>query len=165
LKHCFRSLLLLILISVVPIIAQAQIKYHHDSPTISEIENKVNFKVFNPSNVPEGWTLEIKTYPGGVQDNVTKFRLHYMDKHDEHLMIGIEQRKATNIQKKHFNTEKVEVNGHNAYFKEWNNSGEVVSGKVISGGLLYWVQEGTYIEMDSSVLNKDKMLEIANSMK
>lgn len=165
LKNCFRLLLLLTLISVVPMTAQAQIKYNHDSPTISEIEDKVNFKVFTPSDVPEDWTLEIKTYPVGKKDNIAKFRLHYMDKHDEHMMVGIEQKNANDIENKHPYAQKVEVNGHTAYFVEWGNSGEMDSrGKVITGGLLYWSQKGTYIEMDSSILDRDNMLEIANSM-
>ncbi|WP_169786341.1 hypothetical protein [Viridibacillus arvi] len=37
-------------------------------------------------------------------------------------------------------------------------------GDTITGGLLRWTQDGTYVEMNSSRLPKEKMLEIARSM-
>ena len=53
-----------------------------------------------------------------------------------------------------------------AYFQEWIESGKVnKKGDPITGGLLNWVQDGTYVEMNSSRLSKERMLEIASSMK
>ncbi|SMQ81026.1 protein of unknown function [Bacillus sp. OV166] len=59
----------------------------------------------------------------------------------------------------------VDINGNKGYFQEWIDSGEVdKKGDTITGGLLNWVQDGTYVEMNSSRLPKEKMLEIAGSM-
>jgi hypothetical protein len=83
-------------------------------------------------------------------------------------MIGVEERKAVSkgIAEKKPNAEKIKINGTIGYFQEWSNNGEGDSiGKKITGGKLSWVQEGTYIEMDSSNIIKDKMIEIARSMK
>jgi hypothetical protein len=64
------------------------------------------------------------------------------------------------------NAKEVDINGNTGYFEEWGNSGEFDSkGGIITGGLLYWVQEGTYVQMNSSRITKDKMLEIARSIK
>ena len=64
------------------------------------------------------------------------------------------------------NAVRVNINDHNGYFAEWGNSGEVdKKGELITGGLLRWKQEGTYIEMNSTRVSKDAMLKIARSMK
>ncbi|WP_051591140.1 DUF4367 domain-containing protein [Bacillus sp. UNC438CL73TsuS30] len=59
----------------------------------------------------------------------------------------------------------VDINGNKGYFQEWDDSGEVdKNGDIITGGLLNWVQNGTSVEMNSSRLSKEQMLEIARSM-
>lgn len=63
--------------------------------TISEIYHHVHFNVLVPKNVPDDWTLEIKTYPWEAKSNFTSFRLHYVDKNDEKLMVSIEQMKGS----------------------------------------------------------------------
>ncbi|RSK28512.1 DUF4367 domain-containing protein [Bacillus sp. HMF5848] len=168
-KYLLKLLLVFILISTIPLCVQAKnIKYNHNSITISEVEKKVDFKVLSPKQVPKDWTLEIKTYPLGEKDTITNFRLHYMDKNDKYLMVGIEQRKAVSneVEVKTPNAEKININGHIAYFQGWGNGGEGDSkGKKITGGLLTWIQDGTYIEMDSSNISKENMMKIANSLK
>lgn len=147
---------------------QAEIMYNHDSPTISEIKDKVHFKVFIPQNVPEDWTLEIKTYPFGEEDFISKIRLHYMDSSDTYMIVGIEERKAATmgIEKLKPSAEKYDINGTVGYYQPWANSGEKVGkGKIITGGILSWRQDGTLIKMDSSILTKEEMVEIARSMK
>ncbi|MDQ6598018.1 hypothetical protein E2K98_28470 [Bacillus salipaludis] len=57
-----------------------EIKYNHNSLTIPEIKHHVDFNVLVPKNVPDDWTLEIKTYPWEAKTNFTNFRLHYMEK-------------------------------------------------------------------------------------
>ncbi|WP_237664837.1 hypothetical protein [Sutcliffiella horikoshii] len=48
----------------------------------------------------------------------------------------------------------------------WGNDGELdKKGELITGGLLQWTQDGTQIEMDSTRISKEMMLEIARSMK
>ncbi|WP_456278793.1 DUF4367 domain-containing protein [Bacillus sp. AK128] len=168
---CFLRLVLtyivIIVITCVPLgVVQAkEIKYNHNSITITEIKGKVDFKVISPKQIPDSWTLEIKTYPWVEKDNINSFRLHYMDKNDENLMIGIEERKATPKEIEDKTPNKITINGNSGNFIEWGNSGEKLNGKIIVGGKLCWVQDGTYIEMDSSDISMDKMIKIANSMK
>ncbi|MFS0639162.1 hypothetical protein AB1K84_25140 [Mesobacillus foraminis] len=72
-------------------VQEKDIKYNHSSITIPEIKQNVNFNVLVPKNVPNDWTLEIKTYPWEAKANITSFSLHYMDKNDEKMMVSIEQ--------------------------------------------------------------------------
>ncbi|MEK4012795.1 DUF4367 domain-containing protein [Peribacillus sp. FSL M8-0224] len=162
-----RLLVVFILIQNIPLIVQAkEIKYNHESITISEIKKKVDFKVVVPHNIPNDWTLEIKTYPWDEKDKITNFRLHYMDSDDKYLLIGIEQSKESSNKEMHINEEQVDINGHKGFFVEWGNSGELdKKGEIVTGGLLRWIQEGTYVEMVSSRVSRTKMLEVARSMK
>jgi Domain of unknown function (DUF4367) len=162
-----RLLVVFILIQNIPLIVQAkEIKYNHDSITLSEIKRKVDFKVVVPQNIPNDWTLEIKTYPWGEKDKITNFRLHYMDSYDKYLLISIEQSKESSNKEMNNNAEQVDINGHKGFFVEWGNSGELdKEGELITGGLLSWIQEGTYVEMDSSRVSRNTMLEVARSMK
>ncbi len=53
--------------------------------------------------------------------------------------------------------EKVNINGIEARFDPWADQ--------TPGGFLRWVQDGTYIEIDSGNLSKEKMVELAKSIK
>ncbi|MFF5395862.1 hypothetical protein ACFY5J_00515 [Peribacillus butanolivorans] len=67
-----RLLVVFILIQNIPLLVQAkEIKYNHESITLSEIKRKVDFKVVVPQNIPNDWTLEIKTYPWDEKDKIT----------------------------------------------------------------------------------------------
>jgi len=161
LKSILRFIVVFILISSVNLEAQAK------EISISELKEKVDFKVLFPKEIPINWSLEIKTYPWGEKDDITHFRLHYIEKEDKYLMIGIEERKVSEgMEKKKQNGEEININGNIGYFQEWADSGKLdKNGHLISGGILSWIQEGTYIEMDSSNVEKDKIIEIAKSMK
>ncbi|MCM3672268.1 DUF4367 domain-containing protein, partial [Mesobacillus maritimus] len=64
------------------------------------------------------------------------------------------------------NAEEIEINGNKGFFKAWGNSGEIdKKGELVTGGLLSWTQNGTYIQMNSSRIPKEMMLDIAKSMK
>lgn len=159
--------LFLIICSPTSILAK-EIKYNRNSMTVSEIKKKVDFKVFTPKRIPRDWTLETKTYPWGVTENFTNFRLHYFDRNGAELMVGIEQRKRISSIDDDFRlngTKQVDINGHKGYFKEWANSGTYLNGKFIMGGLLFWSQDGTFITMDSDNLTDEIMVKIARSMK
>ncbi|MFD9627448.1 DUF4367 domain-containing protein [Peribacillus muralis] len=162
-----RLLVVIILFQSIPLLVQAkEIKYNHDSITISEIKRKVDFKVVVPQNIPNDWTLEIKTYPWDEKNKITNFSLHYMDSDDKYLLIGIEQSKESPNKELNNNAEQVDINGHKGFFVEWGNSGELdKEGELITGGLLRWIQEGTYVEMDSSRVSRNIMLDVARSMK
>ncbi|MDP1421704.1 DUF4367 domain-containing protein [Peribacillus simplex] len=162
-----RLLVVFILFQNIPLIVQAkEIKYNHDSITISEIKRKVDFKVVVPQNIPNDWTLEIKTYPWDEKDKITNFSLHYMDSDDKYLLIHIGQSKESFNKEMNINAEQVDINGNKGFFVEWGNSGELdKKGELVTGGLLRWIQEGTYVEMESSRVSRNKMLEVARSMK
>jgi hypothetical protein len=140
------------------IITAKEIKYNHNSITIPEIKKKVDFTVLTPKKIPDDWTLDTKTSPW--------LMLHYMDSKDTKMMVGIDQRMGFPLSDDDFPyAQPVDINGNKGYFQEWIDSGEVdKNGDIITGGLLNWVQDGTYVEMNSSRLPKEKMLEIARSM-
>ncbi|MCA1063706.1 hypothetical protein QTG56_11235 [Rossellomorea sp. AcN35-11] len=81
-----------------------------------------------------------------------------MDKSDKVLFDAIEQRKFSSMPTDLFNKEgdPVDINGVKGYYKPFSNA---------PGGILTWIQGGTYIEMSSSEKNKVEMIEIAGSMK
>lgn len=159
----------MVLIFVMPFSAQAEeIKYNHNSITITKVKEKVDFSVLSPDKIPDDWTLEIKTYPMDEEKHLTHFRLHYMDKDDTLLKVGIEQRKESSVKEEFLNPngEEVVINGYNGIFEPWGNSGEIdKKGELVTGGLLRWTQNGTFVQMNSSRIPKEMMIEIARSMK
>ena len=63
-------------------------------------------------------------------------------------------------------SQQVNVNGNRGYYQDWLEGEKVDKrGDIITGGILHWTQDGTFIVMSSSRLSKEKMLEIARSMK
>ena len=84
------------LIQNIPLIVQAkEIKYNHESITISEIKTKVDFKVVVPQNIPNDWTLEIKTYPWVKKTKLLILACAIWNSNDKYLLIGIEQSKES----------------------------------------------------------------------
>lgn len=155
-----RLLLIIILLVSSPMLSMAKgIKYNHNSETISEIKKKVDFTILTPKKIPDDWTLDTKTSPW--------IMLHYMDSKDTKLMVSIDLRSGFPLSDEDFpHSHQVNINGNKGYFQEWIDSGNVDNnGETIAGGLLNWVQDGTYVEMNSSSLPKERMLEIARSMK
>ncbi|WP_370576408.1 DUF4367 domain-containing protein [Neobacillus niacini] len=152
-------IILTLLISNPMIILAKEIKYNHNCKTISEIKKEVDFTVLTPKKIPDDWTLDTKTSPWVM--------LHYMDSKDTKLMVAIHQRMGFPLSNDDFpSAQQVDINGKKGYFQKWIDSGKVdKKGDTITGGLLRWIQDGTYIEMDSSRLSEEKMLEIARSMK
>ena len=154
-----RLLIVLILLNCYPMtIIAEEIKYNHNSKTIFEIQKEVDFTVLTPKRIPSDWTLDTKTTPW--------IMLHYMDNKDTKLMVSIHLSKGSRVPYDGFpHSQQVDINGNIGYFQEWGNSGEVdENGDTITGGLLNWSQDGTYVEMNSSRLSKEAILEIARSM-
>lgn len=133
-------------------------KYNHDSKPISEIKKNVDFKVFTPMKVPKEWTLDTKTTTFPIM-------LHYFNNTDTQLMVAIHQKAEPFTDPVSPNAESVDINGVTGSFQEWSNHNGSRKGDTMTGGLLRWVQQGTYIEMHSSKLTKQKMVELARSMK
>jgi hypothetical protein len=163
-------LIILFLITVSSSIAFAkETIYNHNSITIAEIKEEVNFKVLVPKKIPEEWTLEIKPRDT-KKGNIIGIRLHYMDENDENIMLGIEEKKVlkrgiSQLEEEFSKGDKIKVNDVPAYYQEWANSGKKLNGKMMSGGLLTWIQDETYVQMDSSSLSKDEMVEIARTFR
>ncbi|MGG2094524.1 DUF4367 domain-containing protein [Bacillus sp. S13(2024)] len=148
----------ILLISYPMTIIAKEIKYNHNSTTIPEIQRKVDFTILSPKKIPDDWTLDTKTSPW--------IRLHYMDSKDTKLMVAIHISRRILLSDEEFpHAEQVDINGNKGYFSKWGDSGKLdKNGELITSGLLRWTQAGTYVEMQSSRLPKEKMLEIAKSM-
>ncbi|QOY35124.2 DUF4367 domain-containing protein [Anaerobacillus isosaccharinicus] len=155
----------------------------YSDPQLEQLKKISDFKLLTPKSLSES-SLEIKEpYPLNLSEKVTMVRLHYFE--NEKLKVGITQHKLNNyktIQEEiivNFGTgdveikkvakefvpdfstgEKVNINGNEARFVPWGQK----EGENIPGGILFWGQEGTYIEMDSSSITKREMIKIAKSM-
>lgn len=93
--------------------------------------------------------------------------LNYMDSKDKKLMASITLGRGFPLSDEDFpNSEQVNVNGSKGYYQHWIDSGTVdKKGEIITGGILHCTQDGTFVIMTSYRLSKEKMLDIARSMK
>lgn len=147
--------------------AIADTKYHKtDSKTLAKIKHKATFKMLVPSKIPPKWTLEVKVpYPLDLTKPINDIQLHYFNQ-DEMFMVAIRQYKATRdtvLEKEssspNYLVEKVFIhNTEGRFTPRWRTSGE-------NGGYLSWIQNGTYIQMESFNLTKDGMMKMAELMK
>lgn len=156
----------MLFLSIAITVHAKEIPYNHNSITINEVKELVDYPVLAPDAIPFDWTLEIKTYPMDSDKDITHFRLHYMDQDDTVLMVGIEQKKEPTTDWYSPYAEVVDINGGNGVFEAWGNVGEVDEhGEMLDGGTLYWKQNGTYVLMNSGRISKERMIEIARSMR
>ncbi|MDQ8738675.1 hypothetical protein [Paenibacillus sp. LHD-38] len=145
---------------------------------LDQLKSATDFKLFTPHYSLTSWKLEIKEpYPLDADQLITKVRLHYFDKSGNTYMFGIEQHKAIgykinrsettiDVRSKTITTKVKEEN-----FK-FDTSGEIVKLNGIEarfdygtqGRCLRWVQDGTYIELDSFRLSRKQMVILAKSM-
>lgn len=148
---------------------------------LDELKNATNFKLIIPYYSIERYKVEIKEpYPLVPGQSISRARLHYFDKSGQTYIFGMEEHKAIDYKFKRVETtldvrkktsttrvideefkfdvrgEKVNINGIEARFVPWANH--------TPGGYLLWVQDGTYIEIDSADLSKQMMVELAESM-
>lgn len=153
-----------------------------DKQTIIELKKQTDFKLLIPKKLFEK-SLEIKEpYPLDGIKIVDKVRLHYLDSTGENLLIGITQHKVLGYEeerveinvfpnnqsetkirlvefKPNFESgDEIFINGNEGRFLQWGQSS-------LPGGILWWIDNNTYIEMDSSHFTNKQMLKIANSMK
>ncbi|MFG1732525.1 DUF4367 domain-containing protein [Paenibacillus sp. 843] len=145
---------------------------------LEKLQDATDFKLLAPSL--DEYKLEIKEpYPFPLKSQVTKVRLHYFDKTGQTYLFGIEEHKAYDYTIKREVTiidmqnkssknrtivedfkfdlsgEKIDLNEVEARYVPWANHKP--------GGYLRWIQDGTYLEMDSGNLSKEKMIELAKS--
>jgi len=121
---------------------------------LAKIEKQSDFSIFKPQQVPEEWSVVIK--PQSKQ-HTSLLLLTYVNNQlkDDYMMVGIQQRKAGN-EERNEKGKNVDINGNKATFQSWSDN------KL--GGVLSWIQEGTYIEIDSTKLNEKEMIILAKSM-
>ncbi|RCW40859.1 DUF4367 domain-containing protein [Paenibacillus prosopidis] len=149
---------------------------------LDSLKSATDFKLFTPHYSTKSWKLEIKEpYPIDLDRSIVKVRLHYFDKSGQTYMFGVEQHKAKGYKIKRSETtidvrnktsttkvieedfkfdtsgENEEINGIEARFQPWGDG--------TPGGVLRWVQDGTYIEIDSMHLSQKQMVKLAESMK
>jgi hypothetical protein len=149
---------------------------------MKQIKNSTDFKLLVPHYSMQSWKLEIKEpYPVDLKRPITKVRLHYFDKSGQSYMFRVEQHKSIGYKSKQ---ERVHIDARNNTstriiveedFK-FDRSGEILTFNEIEarftpwaddtpGGFLRWIQDGTYIEIDSAHLSKKDMILLAKSMK
>ncbi|WP_166245313.1 hypothetical protein [Paenibacillus turpanensis] len=149
------------------------------STVLSEIKEKTDFRFMLP--ISNEWKVEVKyPYPLDLSKTISMVRLHYFDS-NENYVVGIEQHRVSgykitreetiiDVKNNEERTAKVEeyftpiqrgelvyLNGIEARFESWANTNK--------GGILRWINDGTYLEMDSSRLTKTEMIDLAKSMK
>ncbi|WP_433921726.1 hypothetical protein [Paenibacillus taichungensis] len=164
------------------LIASAQPTQAFSNVDLDKLQTAADFKLFTPSYLVENYKLQIKEpYPFDLRQSVSKVRLHFFDESGQTYLFGIEEHKAggykvnrvvTNVDVRNqssttrtivedfkFNErgEKMNINGIEGRFEPWANH--------ISGGYLRWVQNDTFIEMDSKELTKEEMIALAKSMR
>lgn len=123
---------------------------------LSQIKKKTDFKLLSPQNIEKKWEVVIKPYPSAKSNIITSVRLSYLDKKlNDYVVVGIEQTKGNKISNV---GNIVDINGSKGRFEAWAEKDKI-------GGLLRWVQGNTHIEMNSTNLTKDEMLELAKSFK
>lgn len=149
---------------------------------LDKLKRVADFKLLTPSSSVLSYKFEIKEpYPLVLSQSVSKVRVHYFDESGQKYLFGIEEHKAigykinrvvtnidvgngsrttrTIVEDFKFNErgEKININGVEARFEPWANH--------IPGGYLRWVQDNTYIELDSGELTKEEMIALAKTMK
>ncbi|MED3604247.1 DUF4367 domain-containing protein [Bacillus subtilis] len=127
---------------------------------LSYLKEHANFHVLVPKDTSSNWKLTIKNYPN--QDKkISMTRLNYEDHaYRNYVMVGIAQSKFKNQPLRYSdgkNVKNVTINGQKGIFERWADG--------TKGGILRWVQNGTYVEMDSSNLKDTEMVQLAQSMK
>lgn len=148
---------------------------------LDKLNSVADFKLLTPQNLEQSYTVEIKEpYPLIPSQSVSKARLHFFDQAGQTYLFGIEEYKASDYI---VNREITSINLHNQTSTtrtitqdfQFNTDGELINIKGIEGrfepwanhtpgGYLRWIQDGTFIEIDSGVLTKEEMIELAQSV-
>jgi len=149
------------------------------SVTLEQVSNSTDFKMLLPTSLDK-WNIEVKE-PVSFELNtpITAAHLSFFNKSGD-FIFSMTQHKATgyigrreitqiDVSKKTMDTKVVEEE-----FK-FNNDGTVVDWDGITarfeawadgtpGGILRWIQNDTYVEMDSKKLSQNAMLTLARTM-
>ncbi|MGG3887437.1 DUF4367 domain-containing protein [Brevibacillus panacihumi] len=158
--------LCIVLSPIITVIHAETFKYGpHNTITIEALQKEIDFNLLVPTKIPKEWVLEIKDGPrkNGKHEYCN---LNFLDKNDQYLMMSLNQKKAIfkeldSYQNIGDNTEIVQIGSIEGHYEAWvgTRNGN------IPGGFLRWIQKGTYVEMVSSRLSKEEMVNIAKSIK
>ncbi|PGD30192.1 DUF4367 domain-containing protein [Bacillus wiedmannii] len=126
--------------------------------SLAKMKRKAEFEVIVPRDLSQNWSLVMKTYPSKKSNRIDKVRLTYIvTALKNYMMLGIEQRKAHESDITSRGT-KVQINKYKGRFEAWEGGSP-------KGGILRWIQNGTYVEMNSSNLTKKELIQLAKSMR
>jgi hypothetical protein len=140
-------------------VSARELNYINETVTLVELKENMKFKVLEPKEIPPEWSLEIKVHPRAVS-----FTMYFMDNKDVLPVLSIQQSKEKFLKQDiDRNLTDVKINNHKGFYEEWGSNIDH-HGKIITGGILRWEQEGTYIEMSSVKIPKDIMIVIAKSL-
>ncbi|MCR8644831.1 hypothetical protein NV379_19445 [Paenibacillus sp. N1-5-1-14] len=153
-----------------------------DPTDLKQVSGHTDFKLFVPHYNKQHWKLEIKDpSPIDTSNPITLVRLHYFDPAGHDLWFRIEQHSAydynlkkTQISVDMSGTRDNKLDEYEEEFK-FDDSGEAISINGViarytpghnhsAGGHLRWIQDETYIDIDSSRLSKYDMIELAKTM-
>lgn len=129
-------------------------------PALAQLKKVSDFGLFVPPNAGKFYKLEIKEpYPVLPNRAAPLVRLNYFDPSGRRYIFGIEEHAAAPVRSDGIEPigEIVRLGDLEARFVPQAN-GE-------PGGYLWWVRNGTYIEMDSGELTKRQMIRLARSLK
>ncbi|MGN7308618.1 DUF4367 domain-containing protein [Bacillus subtilis] len=170
-----------VLVAVLTLVGYSTVTAFDDIPDLNQIIKHTNFKLFLPEDSDKEWTIEVKDptkiSPG---QSIQSIQFNFFDKSGSFRFLikqhkstdFIEQREITDIdvqnnmvttrtikEKFEFSSEGESINlsGYTARFERWADG--------TTGGILRWIQNDTYIEIDSKTLTKDDMISIAKSMR
>lgn len=151
-----------------------------DTSTLEYLQSKTNFNIYIPSKLHSASNFEIKEPYDFKQAEVPFVLVNYFNESGSYV-FGLRQLKNNSyitkeitefdVKKKTQTTKKIKqkftleplgeqvlINGSTGWY-------ETYKGGEDKGGVLRWVNDGTYIEMDTIQLSKSAMINIAESMK
>ncbi|OAX47032.1 DUF4367 domain-containing protein [Paenibacillus sp. AD87] len=165
------------------LIASAKPTQAFSNVDLDKLKTVADFKLLTPSYLGGNYKLEIKEpYPFVISPSVSKVRLHFFDESGQTYLFGIEEHKAggykvnrvvTNVDVR-YRTSKTRTIVEDFKFNEHGETINIngIEGRFepsanhhILGGYLRWVQNDTFIEMDSKELTKEEMIALAKSMR
>lgn len=129
-------------------------------PALAQLKKVSDFGLFVPPNAGKFYKLEIKEpYPVLPNRAAPLVRLNYFDPSGRRYIFGIEEHAAASDRRENTDSvgEVVRLGDIEARFVPWANHEP--------GGYLWWVRDGTYIEMNSGELTKRQMIRMARSLK
>ncbi|KGA96537.1 hypothetical protein AJ85_01195 [Alkalihalobacillus alcalophilus ATCC 27647 = CGMCC 1.3604] len=174
--------LFIILIGLFVFTSSAGVMAQSNVP-LNTLRERVEFHFFTPELIEQTYLQVTEPKFLDSAKPITLVQLDYFAQESDQLSLTVTQHRArghlivkekrkSDQFERHKNTKKiveefkfnknegvaVEINKHNGRFIRWDD-------QAYPGGVLRWVQNETFIELKSTVLNKEQLIEIAENMK